>query len=1154
MTPRCRRSLFAVSIVGLLAAAFSGVGPAQALAPTSVFAPYLNHDVGNAQAVAIGDFTGDGRNDVVVSTEQRDDMSRPNHVYLFAQGPDGWMSRVEALETQNSWMPDLGLAAGDLDGDGKTDAVVANGHALDVFFQRNGSLAEGRPIALEGAQLVKAVDIDGDGKVDLVSSASVGLVVLKGLGAGTFAPPVVVTAQRQAEVEVGDVTGDGRRDLVTCNGIVAQVFAQQAGGTFAAPTQHSGGANCDSVALADVNGDGRTDVSITGGGNVPSSRLDVFAQRANGTLAEPTAYPTSDLPASVKAGDMNGDGRADLVVAHDAWMWVGVHAQGPDRTLDPERLTRVPYNNGTSPHRMAIGDVNGDQRPDIVIADDQHGLVTLWGQPAAPSTTTSTVRLATTVATTPPVGAPRPLFSAPQDYDLAAAGQSVVSGDFNGDGRNDVALSTRYRGDPSAGDKVFVFYQAADGSLPKAVSFDTELALGVGDVMVLAAGDLDGDGRTDLVLRMRDGINVFMQRNGTFADRTYIELPYASRVDVADLDGDGRADMVMTGLGVTVYRSLGAGTFAPPVTVLPEYRSDMAIGDVTGDGRPDLVTINNMYSSAAVEVVRQLPDGSFGAVERTSIDANPAEIAIGDLTGDGKLDVAATYEAGIQVVGIRILVQGAGGSLTPGQDVAAFAAGPLRAGDVDGDGRTDLVAMYGSRAGVWLQQAGGQLGAEQPYNTSGPSMTPSSGVVLADFTGDRRLDIAAADVVTGLDVLRNTSTGVPPQLGGATGSTFRPLTPQRLLDTRSGLGAPAARLAPGGTISLQVTGAGGVPAAGVSAVVMNVTVTEPSAISFLTAWPAGDARPLAFEPELRRRPDRAQPRGGEGRRRGQGRPVQQLRVDPRHRRRGRLVRARRRYVRRAVHPGNAGARSRHPLGGEGRPGRFAGPPGRRPGRRAGIGRVGCRAQRHRHRSHGHQLPDRLAGGGGQTAGLQPQLRGRANRPQPRGGQGRLRRQGRPFQRRRCDARRGRRGRLVRDRRHVRSRHVHARRPLPAPGHPRRRRRQGRADRHRPSPGDRAGRRAGLGGVRRRAERHRHRAHCDQLPHRLAGGRGQAAGVEPQLRRRPDRAQPGGGEGRRRRCRRPVQQRRLHPCRGRRRRLDQLTASGGPWGRRRENPV
>ncbi len=77
------------------------------------------------------------------------------------------------------------------------------------------------------------------------------------------------------------------------------------------------------------------------------------------------------------------------------------------------------------------------------------------------------------------------------------------------------------------------------------------------------------------------------------------------------------------------------------------------------------------------------------------------------------------------------------------------------------------------------------------------------------------------------------------------GSRYHPVEPARILDTREGLGAAVGRVGPGGTLNLQVTGRGGVPSAGVSAVVLNVTVTEASAVSFLTAWPTGQARPLA---------------------------------------------------------------------------------------------------------------------------------------------------------------------------------------------------------------------------------------------------------------------------------------------------------------------
>jgi hypothetical protein len=94
------------------------------------------------------------------------------------------------------------------------------------------------------------------------------------------------------------------------------------------------------------------------------------------------------------------------------------------------------------------------------------------------------------------------------------------------------------------------------------------------------------------------------------------------------------------------------------------------------------------------------------------------------------------------------------------------------------------------------------------------------------------------------DVIVDVAGWYGPEALGIPGS-FSSLEPARILDTRVALGAPAATLGPGATLDLQVTGRGGVPASGVSAVVLNVTVTEPSAGSFLTAWPAGTARPLA---------------------------------------------------------------------------------------------------------------------------------------------------------------------------------------------------------------------------------------------------------------------------------------------------------------------
>ena len=336
------------------------------------------------------------------------------------------------------------------------------------------------------------------------------------------------------------------------------------------------------------------------------------------------------------------------------------------------------------------------------------------------------------------------------------------------------------------------------------------------------------------------GVNVFLQRNGGFADRVYREMEFGHRADIVDFDGDGRGDLVTSGGGIRVYRSLGAAEFAPPL-VVEEWEStqELAFGDVTGDGRPDIVAYSRQtdgtYPSGTVLVYRQRADHSFAEAVRTQIGEQYGTVALGDFDGDGRREVAVshTVNRGASADRIQIFDASPDGalSLLYVLDNARYLA-QLRAGDVNGDGLTDLVA--GTEAGyleTWFQK-GGRLESHGSYFIRwlpGPSA-----LVLADLSGDGWLDVATAVHVIGVEVKYN----------GSTEGAFHPLAPARILDTRAGVGAPAARLGPEQTISLQVIGAGGVPP-DATAVVMNVTVTEPTAGSFLTAWPAAQPRPTA---------------------------------------------------------------------------------------------------------------------------------------------------------------------------------------------------------------------------------------------------------------------------------------------------------------------
>ncbi len=132
----------------------------------------------------------------------------------------------------------------------------------------------------------------------------------------------------------------------------------------------------------------------------------------------------------------------------------------------------------------------------------------------------------------------------------------------------------------------------------------------------------------------------------------------------------------------------------------------------------------------------------------------------------------------------------------------------------------------------WLQQPGSP-GIDAGHSTA-PSLPAvdvydATRVIDGDGDGEAEVDMGAIET----------------RVVSTVGVGYHPLPPSRLLDTRLGVGAPVAKVGPASTLRLQVTGRGGVPATGASAVVLNVTVTEPSADSWLTAWPSGLPRPQA---------------------------------------------------------------------------------------------------------------------------------------------------------------------------------------------------------------------------------------------------------------------------------------------------------------------
>jgi uncharacterized protein (TIGR03437 family) len=312
--------------------------------------------------IAVGDFNGDGRADLVI-----DDFDKNQVSVLFGNG-DGTFQTAVNYPTQQA---PVGIAVGDFNGDGKMDFAVVNGatasSSISVFLNTgNGTFAPAVNYGVAtNPHSIAVADFNSDGVADLVVDNFVNntISVLLGNANGTFRPAVTYNVGTgPIFVAVGDFNGDGRADVAVANqtGGSVSVLLGNGDGTFQAAANYSAGANPSSLAVADFNGDGRADLAVGNGG---SGNVSILISNANGTFQAPVNYSAAKGLQSVAAADVNGDGLPDLLVADSTAGTVNVLLAKADGTFQAP----ASYNAGNSPLFVAVGDFNGDGLADLVI-------------------------------------------------------------------------------------------------------------------------------------------------------------------------------------------------------------------------------------------------------------------------------------------------------------------------------------------------------------------------------------------------------------------------------------------------------------------------------------------------------------------------------------------------------------------------------------------------------------------------------------------------------------------------------------------------------------------------------------------------------------------------------------------------------------------
>jgi protocatechuate 3,4-dioxygenase beta subunit len=305
----------------------------------------------------------------------------------------------------------------------------------------------------------------------------------------------------------------------------------------------------------------------------------------------------------------------------------------------------------------------------------------------------------------------------------------VAVGDFNGDGRLDLAVANLSSTDVS------ILLGTGAGTFGAATNFPVGT-----NPNYVAVGDFNGDGKLDLAVTKNTGSVSILLGTGTGSFGAATPFAAGSSPDsvaVGDFNGDGQLDLAVANLlsdNVSILLGTGSGTFSAPSNfAVGTFSYSVAMGDFNGDGKLDLAVAN--FSSDNVSILLGTGTGSFSAATNFAAPS-PDFVAVGDFNGDGKVDLVVTSVNSSDVT--ILLGTGTGSFSTSAFPVSTSPS--VAVGDFNGDGKVDL-AVANAGLSILLGTGTGSFGAPTPFAAGS---NPHS-VAVSNFNGDGKLDLAVAN-------------------------------------------------------------------------------------------------------------------------------------------------------------------------------------------------------------------------------------------------------------------------------------------------------------------------------------------------------------------------------------------------------------------------
>jgi hypothetical protein len=628
------------------------------------------------------------------------------------------------------------------------------------------------------APLVSVVgDFNGDGKPDVASivqdlDSNFWLSILLSNGDGTFQTPVLTAVPYNATdlLASADLNGDGKADVVLVHANSVDVLLGNATGNFAAPVNYADSISSPAaVGLAILHGDTHLDIVVASATVDGSGSSPVATLKGTGSGTFLTATAAQHYPGAINSGilvDVNGDGYLDLLSASQFFLGSSGDFAAPVGLSNGDAC-------GSLTGSVAVADVNGDTKLDIVSADCSNGTITVF------------------------LGNGDGTFGAGTSFSAGHRPGAVVLADMNGDGKVDAVVTDFFSMDE------MVLFGNGDGTFA-APGLGYPVAGNVWTGPVVA--DFNGDGRPDLIIpssipgEWSNLVYLANTGNGVFvAPHDYFDPNGAvgSSADsdgmaTADLNGDGLPDFAVGNLsldssvGVTVFLS---NTANKTLDFSANYGSGgylkfVALADIDGDGKVDLVAANGDPTQGNLVVFRGNGDGTF-QTSPTSISvasgAGLGQLAVGDFDGNGQPDVAVLDTIGNVWVLLNNSTSGSPSFAAPVNYALTSTGWEIAAADL-GNGNIDLVItqaqstavsiLLGDRFGGFVSQPDFDLGSAYPGGLAIAQLNPNGNVDLI-VTIDDSNDGMGIAVATG----NGNGTFNAPILYPATSDTTGTITP-----------------------------------------------------------------------------------------------------------------------------------------------------------------------------------------------------------------------------------------------------------------------------------------------------------------------------------------------------------------------------------------